>query len=197
MTTEHTGDPTGDREVHVTIELLSQYLDQMLAPADRSAVEAHLAECGACRSELIEVHRVLRGTVNRRRTGRWAFGLAAAIAMLIVGWRMSADGPAPDRFRADPAETSIAAVAPAADAELPGAGLTFRWRSVGPDAQYHLTISYPNGTPVWRSITGDTALRPPDSIVSRLSGPYFWTVDAIRIDGTAISSDPRRVVILP
>lgn len=37
---------------HLTLETIDRYLDGALEPADRTAVEAHLAACGACRAEV-------------------------------------------------------------------------------------------------------------------------------------------------
>ena len=41
------------------VDRLSEYLDGELSPADRAAVDAHLAQCAACRSTLDDLRRVV------------------------------------------------------------------------------------------------------------------------------------------
>lgn len=64
-------------------ERLSDYLDESLDPAERSALEAHLAECGPCRTVLAELRTLVAdahrlGDVPPARD-LWP-GIAAAIA---------------------------------------------------------------------------------------------------------------------
>jgi anti-sigma factor RsiW len=44
------------------VELVTDYLEGDLAPADRAAVEAHLAQCGHCTGYVEQVRRMLELT---------------------------------------------------------------------------------------------------------------------------------------
>ncbi len=46
------------RQAHVS-DILSQYIDGEVTPAERARIEAHLATCEACRRELIQLRRVV------------------------------------------------------------------------------------------------------------------------------------------
>ena len=54
---------------HLTWEVLNDYVDDVLTPAERAAAEAHVRECGACAAALTELRetvaeaRALPGTV--------------------------------------------------------------------------------------------------------------------------------------
>jgi hypothetical protein len=93
---------------------LDEYLDGELADADRAGVDAHLASCGACRSEL-ERSRKLEAVLRRLPAGaapdadRFVqsvrlrsqkppfrlLGIAAAAAVLVVGFLWGLSIPAP------------------------------------------------------------------------------------------------------
>jgi anti-sigma factor RsiW len=54
------------------MDRLSEYLDGDLAPGERTALEAHLADCHACRSTLHDLRQVVNrahALVDRRRAG--------------------------------------------------------------------------------------------------------------------------------
>jgi hypothetical protein len=53
---------------HVTTEQLSAYLDRELGLAERRQIEAHLAACSACGTQLDSMRRVLNGLGSIRRT---------------------------------------------------------------------------------------------------------------------------------
>jgi anti-sigma factor RsiW len=42
------------------VELVTDYLEDRLAPLDRARFEAHLAECGACRRYLEQFRQTIR-----------------------------------------------------------------------------------------------------------------------------------------
>jgi len=46
-------------QAHVGIDLLSAYLDQQVAPAERVRIEAHLRACASCRGELESLRRTV------------------------------------------------------------------------------------------------------------------------------------------
>lgn len=42
------------------VELVTDYLEDRLSPSDRARFEAHLADCGACRTYLEQFRRTIR-----------------------------------------------------------------------------------------------------------------------------------------
>jgi predicted anti-sigma-YlaC factor YlaD len=102
---------------HPTEEQLNEYLDDVLLNGERARVEAHVAQCGACRAELASMQAVFvaldglqsepvardlgpavvyavvverRRAARRRRLGRAALALqGVAVALLLAsGWSM-------------------------------------------------------------------------------------------------------------
>lgn len=79
------------RGSHVDVELLSAYLDAQVTPGERRRIEAHLAECAACRHELA----ALRQTVTLLQAlPRIAVPRAFTLAQTQVGLHRSARQPA-------------------------------------------------------------------------------------------------------
>jgi hypothetical protein len=90
-------------------ELLAPYVDGSLDASERAAVDAHLAACARCREEVELARRAVtalstlgeepvplgvtapvlaraeRAAEPRRRSPRWAVGLAAAAALVLAG----------------------------------------------------------------------------------------------------------------
>ncbi len=52
------------------VELVTDYLEGDLAPADRAAVEAHLAQCGHCHGYVEQVRRMLALTARTDEPAR-------------------------------------------------------------------------------------------------------------------------------
>jgi CHAT domain-containing protein len=93
------------------VEDVAAYLDGQLSPQERAAVQAHIADCDACRELLVEVRGTLDALpadspavlpppvappvvlTHRRPLWKWAVPIAAAAAILIVALRVYAPGP--------------------------------------------------------------------------------------------------------
>ena len=83
-------DSEGPAAPHVESGEVAAYLDRALSAAERARVEAHLVDCEACRSEVIEVARLMRA---RPYWQRWYVpaAVAAAAVLLLIVWPGSID----------------------------------------------------------------------------------------------------------
>jgi anti-sigma factor RsiW len=82
---------TEGADAHLDAGTVAAYLDDRLAPAQTSAVEAHLADCAACRAEIVQLDSIVRPRRTRRRAYLAGVALAAAAALLLFVVR-SGDG---------------------------------------------------------------------------------------------------------
>lgn len=72
------------------------YLERVLPPARRQQVENHVAECDACRHELVELYQLLKAPIEPAPHGL-AGDIAAALAEVLTpaGQRPAAQGARP------------------------------------------------------------------------------------------------------
>lgn len=167
-------------------ELLAGYLDGGLPDEERVRVEMHLASCHECRSELADIRRL-----QRRQPGQRMLLLfpAAVAAALLIAIALPRQRVTPSAIRsAAPAETRLAVVSPAPDAEIASDQIRFMWRSAGNDASYTFTLQKTDGSVVWTSSTTDTITVLPESVVLRAHETWFWSVDALLPDGRSLST---------
>ncbi len=182
---------------HLTPREISRFVDGRLSAAESHHVEEHLAKCSPCRTEIVEVGRLVRMRARRRRllvlTPVAAAAVAAGILLFAPGSGEPEDGRA---FRA-PGEgiQRVEVVAPSNDSTVVSDSIRFTWRSVGPDVQYALAVTDLNGEPVFSESTSDTTLV--FSVVGNLpSGrTYFWFVDALFTDGESATTGIHRFSI--
>jgi hypothetical protein len=164
---------------HLDSGEVAAYLDNALAPSDRSRIEAHAAECDLCRAELIETASLLR---TRPSVRRWYLpaGVAAAAAagVMLVLWTQPAGGPEGSSGYREPVVTT--AVAPAIVAPRGAATAAHRlvWTAVPRADRYRLTLFDETGSVVWETQTTDTAALLPDSVRLRTGTSYLWKVEA-------------------
>jgi len=169
-------------DTHPGPDNLAAYLDRRLAASARAEVEAHVAWCDECRSELREVSGILRtdGAKSRRRLV-WigpAVAAAAAIVLLVAYPR----GPSADEdpaHRDAPGAVDYAPIltSPAPEAAGPGARI-LRWTRVERADRYRVTVFDGAGTVVWRTETPDTLVSLPDAAGLVAGMSYLWRVDA-------------------
>ncbi len=157
---------------------VAAYLDRALSPSDRSRIEEHLADCDACRAEVIEVARLLR-TQPRRRDWYVPLGVAAAAAaVLLLVWPRPVEEPAlPPNFR-EPVVSTTAAPSAIAPRGAIVAASRFVWTGVPHADRYRLTVFDATGRVVWETQTGDTAVGLPESIRLQREASYFWKIEA-------------------
>lgn len=189
-----TDSPSGVQ--HLSAGQVAALLDGLLPAEQQAAVEAHLAACPQCRSEV----RVVTGMLRPRRTAlRWAVALplvgAAALLLLMV---RTPDRPNQDTtLRGNGAGQALAAIAPAPAATIVADSLRFVWSSAGSGAQYRFSLTELTGEPVWTTSVADTVVRLPAGVTLIRGRSYFWFVEARLSDGGAASSPPRRVTLAP
>lgn len=180
---------------HLESGEVASYLDRALAPREQARVETHLADCAACRREVVEVSRLRHASGSRRRWFYFApAAAAAAILILVLAHPANPPGRGPvlRDGRGEPGPT-VALVAPGDSAAVNAAGLSFTWRSAGRDASYRITLADERGDVVWSAATSDTALVPSTQL--RAGKRYFWYVDALLPDGRSVTSRVRRLTL--
>lgn len=81
---------------HLEAHRVAAYLDGRLPLAESAVIDGHLAECEACRQEIVDVERIVRPRPARRRAYVIALAATAAAAVLLFaiprGLRLT-DGP--------------------------------------------------------------------------------------------------------
>jgi anti-sigma factor RsiW len=190
---------------HITSEELAGYLEHRLDRESERRVEAHMAECFACRADLVQIRGVLgalpatRADASRHRAWPRPAWLAAAalvgVALVPLARRVEQQRTVLPALRAAPnTSTRIAVVEP--DSSTPERGVdpervVFTWRAVEGAGTYRITITDSAGTPFFTAATTDTSIAPPSSRRLVHGGSYLWYVDALRNDGTTWSTGVR------
>ena len=195
--------PEGD----ISPEEMAAYIDDRLSGEERASVEARLARSPDLRAELVAATRITAAAEDSkaRRSSAWRgtgilVAAAAAVFAIIVVPNRNRDfragtAPAERRVEAENGGT-INLLAPANAGVLPLASARFAWRSEG-DASYRITIADSTGSTVWTTLTTDTTATLPSTVLLRPRAQYYWYVDALRIDGSSITSGPRSFTTSP
>ena len=181
---------------HLQPHDIAAYIDGTLDDDARAQLEDHLAECTACRAELVGAHRALRAKpFHRRPIVLGPLVAAAAVLLFVVIPGEPASNPAQPVFRAGSDTLNgiqrIAAVQPSAGASIAPADRTFIWHAVDEGANYRMTLTQLNGTRVWSFETVDTVATVPDSIQFVVGDTYLWVVDALLADGSQAKTEVR------
>lgn len=153
---------------------------------------AHLAQCGECREEVLEVSRLVRAPASGRLKSVAA--ITAAAAMVAAAWLGVRPAPQEaDRERATPVtqpDGGVRLVAPLGPLNR-DAPIAFTWRGVAGAVEYRLTLLDARGNVLWSNATIDTAATLPIEI-SLVRGPaYYWFVDVLQSDGSSATSGSR------
>jgi hypothetical protein len=185
--------PARRMNTHLSSDELAAMGDGGLPATRRAFVSAHLAVCRECRSELALVTRIVETAPPRRPASRpWvplSLGIAAATALLFVSLplRHRHPGSTADVRSTVLSATAISVIAPTAGSSVGATAVRFSWHAVPGVSTYRLFITDSAGVPVRTLPTTDTTVNqfsPP--LVE--AGSYFWYVDALRVDGSSISS---------
>lgn len=175
MTTEHLSETT-----------MAAYVDARLPRAERRQADAHMANCGACREELVAVSDLVSAQKKRSRT--WIPLTAAASIALVAIALGTRGGGAPDpllRGGDEPAPALEAALpAPNAVVSLPA---RFVWRRAADALEYRVTVTDAAGGIVAERVTVDTTV----DVVVLPPGPLRWNVTAILANGSVLSTGLR------
>ena len=186
---------------HLTAEDVTAFLDRRMATDERTAVEAHLADCRQCREELAAVKRLLVARPIGRPMMLIPIGLAAAaaLAFVLLNTNRVDPGTSTERLRTAPgvtlpadASSQIATRSPADGDTIGTVATAMLWSAVAGEPTYRLTLTDASGQPVWTTTTTDTSVTLPQNVVLQSRKTYFWYVDALRADGRAASTGVRR-----
>jgi hypothetical protein len=201
VTDLHSGEPLSE---HPTAEDVAAYLSAALPPGDRAALEEHLAECRECRQQVTSARRLLRQHRAPKRAA-WLIPAAAA-AVLVLAMLFRAPGgfrPGPEPIRSGQgtegteAASRIAVLAPA-DGDTVGLGaVVFVWRGQPGKPRYQFTLTDGSGRAVWTGATTDTTLTLPPAVSLDRGRTYFWTVDALSVDGRSLTTRNHRFSTRP
>lgn len=168
---------------HLSPEQLAAYVQGKLASTDRSAVENHLVVCDSCREELTEAARYVANSAYKRRRlmTMSVFGLAAAVACILLWPRTVPISVANELLRNDPSETvrTFPIIRPANGAEVPVSNVVFRWHAEESDPHYRIQVLDEVGDLVWSTELSDTTVQLPGDVRLMPGRVYFWYVDAL------------------
>jgi hypothetical protein len=162
----------------------------------------HVMDCALCKPEfeLLRASTTLARQDTRRRVLRTQLPLAlAATLVLALGatalWR--AINPPPPALRGAAAR-ALTLVAPSADARLERQDeLRFVWRTAPQATSYRFELLDGAGAVLRAENTRDTALVLSAALRASLVRAAQWRVEALRVDGSRISSEWRRLIITP
>src|SRR5256714_6063912 len=167
-------EPAPPRKGHLESGRVAAYLDGALAPSDGTGVEAHLADCDACRMEVVDVARLVRARSNSRRWYLPAGAVAAAAAVLLLlipG--PGQDGLAPPDYREPVITTTVAPNAIAPRGAITAAGRLI-WSSVPHADRYQAAVFARTGRVLWETQTSDTVSRVPGGLRFQAGASYHW-----------------------
>ena len=181
--------PEPTRQSHLESGEVAAYLDGALSPSERSAIEAHLVDCDACRMEVVDVARLVRARPSPRR---WYLPVgavaAAAAALLLLIPRPGDDRLGSPDYREPVITTTVAPVAIAPRGAIPAAEQLI-WSSVPHADRYQVAVFDDSGRVLWETQTSDTATPLPDSVRFQPGALYHWKVKAQTSWNRWVSSD--------
>lgn len=175
---------------HLEAEEVVGFLEGKLDGLTLRRVQAHLADCAECASELVEVSRLRRPPRSVTRWVATAAATAAVFAATVVASRAMHHQPAATdstAIRGVDAPT-VTIISPSEGAEVSGEP-DFVWRSVPGATSYRIAVSRADGDSVWAASGRDTTARPPASASNDATGLYYWYVDVLLADGRSIAGE--------
>jgi hypothetical protein len=178
-----------DGEDHLADGVIAAYVDRRLGSEERGAVASHLAECDACRAEVVEVARLVRGRRQPWILATAGLGVAAAVLVITLVPRGGQPPDGPVLRNGPDGAATIVAISPADSLPLLPDSVRFVWRAAGMGASYRVTVMDVRGDVVWAGNTADTAVTG-DARFARGTA-YFWYVDALLPDGRTATTGVR------
>jgi len=187
---------------HLPAEILAGYIDRSLPAATRASVEAHIADCAACRAELVAAKRLAHSAPSApsaTRGDRRIALLAAIAATILVVVLLRPATSLDDRMRSEgaPASTTnaLSVVTPPTAVAVAATGLEFVWRRDTSVVEYTLTILDADGRTRWSVNTADTTALLPDSVALATGSTIYWYVDGLRGDGRSVGTGRQRFTV--
>jgi hypothetical protein len=180
---------------HLTSEEVAAYLDNTLSEAECAHVKSHLADCDACRGEIVSVSKLLEGAPRSRRRFVALSAMAAAAVLAVFLARPSIDSELPagvqlrggDAPSATEGVSGLRAVAPIGRQTM-GGGIVFVWHPALPGATYRFTLTDDRGGKIWVGSTNDTTLAIPNNALLLQDRSYHWYVDVLQPDGSSATT---------
>jgi len=185
---------------HMSDETLAGYIDGTLANADRAALEAHLADCFTCRSEVLAASQAVDSAPAPERRARAAVMVAAVVAAVAIGIARRESTVANEHEqtrgqRPTQPDSAVIVVAPRSGMTVPAGGIDFVWRRAPEILEYTITVQDVDGRVVWSRSTADTTVRLPDSVTVSRGSVLHWYVDGLQADGRAIGTGRQQVTV--
>ncbi|HYN82583.1 MAG TPA: zf-HC2 domain-containing protein [Gemmatimonadaceae bacterium] len=180
---------------HPSSEEVAAYLGNGLAADARHALEAHIAECRTCRTEISSARRLLAS--GRSRQWQWivptAVAAAAAIAFFPTSssWRAREEPTRAANRASSGSAVNLGIVSPSGQASVTGIPV-FTWRADGSEALYRFSITDAGGGLIWLAETQDTIISLPADVSLDANREYLWNVDAVDPEGGTISTGTHR-----
>lgn len=182
-------------ERHLTSEEVAAYLDNTLSDAECARVKAHLADCDACRQEIVTVSKLLEGTPRSRGRFVAVSAMAAAAVLVVFLVRPSTDlerlaggqlrgGDTPFASEGVSRVRAVAPIGPQRSVDR----IVFVWHPTLPGAAYRLTLTDERGDKILVRSTNDTTLTIPDGTSPLKDGSYHWYVDVLQPDGSSATT---------
>lgn len=163
---------------HLTSEDTAAYLDRAVSESERARIEAHLGDCDACRSEIVDALRLLRGRSSGRR---WVGGLgiaAAAAAVLVFVIRPGGLDSLPGSAYREAPITRAAAPTPITPRGAVLAVHSLAWTSVPLADRYRVRLFDVSGAVLWEAEVRDTTAAAPRAVGLTPGVAYYWKVEA-------------------
>ena len=195
-------DPYG----HLDDERLAAFLDGGLTPDERAWAVSHFAACASCRGEMVATRRLLAAQAPTRRPWRTIVPVlvAAAIAFAFVPRFVRMPNtpadvektapPSAERAAQPDGRAVVSVLEPVDQSVVRDSVVVFRWRSVGTDATYHISLQDSTGGVLWEATLGDTSATLPRAVKLGARQQYFWSVDAQLVDGRSARAGVHRFV---
>lgn len=193
-------------EENISPEEMAAYIDGRLSAEERATVEERLARSPELRAELVAATRLVSTHEESRarrpfiwRSATLLVTAAAAVALIAVlpRYRGFHQAPVPTERRADAEDGGrVRLLTPADAAVVPIASARFSWHPEG-DASYRITIADASGATVWTTLTSDTTVTLPSAMSLRPGNHYYWYVDALRADGSSVTSGSQSFTTNP
>jgi putative zinc finger protein len=180
---------------HLTSEEVAAYLDNTLSEAESARVKSHLADCDACRQEVVAVSKLLAGASRSKRRFAALSTLAAAAVIAVFLVRSPIDSKSPlggplrgrDVPSASEGVSGLKAIAPIGR-QTNADRIVFVWHPALPGATYRFTLADDRGGKIWVASTNDTTVSIPAETSLLKDRDYHWYVDVLQPDGSSATT---------
>jgi hypothetical protein len=175
---------------HLTDAQVAAFIEGSLAELDRVSAATHLAGCDECRAEIVSAAS-LAASIPRRNRGRLTpvfAAVAAAAAVIAFLWLPSTTNLDQESLeRAADKSPRVVVASPADGSIVDSDSVMLSWQSEE-GASYRVTITDAGGRTLWTTTTTESHARVPGGGLPADSSIVYWYVDALRADGTSVSS---------